>query len=107
MDGADISWTDQNWIDQVGQRYYIAPVSPLFFTVSDILTLTRWDSLFSVQHYSPSTYNKNWIYRSDDWLYANRWEELIAHRDSVDFVEVSQICCLHDRRNLSLCYFRL
>jgi hypothetical protein len=46
---------------------------------------------FDVQHYSPATYNKNWIYRSDDWLYANRWEELIANRNSIDFVEVSGV----------------
>ncbi|KAF8302560.1 glycoside hydrolase family 71 protein [Clavulina sp. PMI_390] len=68
---ADISWTDGTWITDIGDRAYIAPVSPLFFT-----------------HYGPDSYNKNWIYRSDDWLFASRWEELITNRDSIDFVEI-------------------
>lgn len=38
---------------------YIAGVSPCFFT-----------------HYSPSSWNKNWIYRSDNWLLATRMEML-------------------------------
>ena len=40
------------------------------------------------QHYGPDTYNKNFIYRFDDWLLSARWTLLITHRDSVDFVEV-------------------
>lgn len=54
-----------------GGRSYMAAVSPWFFT-----------------HYGPSTYNKNWIYLSDDHLYATRWESLIKIRDQVDFVQV-------------------
>ncbi|KAG8214499.1 glycoside hydrolase family 71 protein [Butyriboletus roseoflavus] len=50
---------------------YAAGVSPWFFT-----------------HYSPQTYNKNWIYLSDDHLYAKRWESLIGIRGQVDFVEI-------------------
>lgn len=45
MNDADISWTDQTWINDVGQRYYIAPVSPLFFTVSRCHFDTRSPSL--------------------------------------------------------------
>lgn len=54
-----------------GGRTYMAAVSPWFFT-----------------HYGASTYNKNWIYLSDDHLYATRWESLINIRDQVDFVQV-------------------
>lgn len=42
----------------------------------------------ALQHYGPDTYNKNWIYRSDDWLLAERWELLINNRDSIPFVEI-------------------
>lgn len=41
-----------------------------------------------VQHYGSGTYNKNWIYRSDDWLFAKRWELLMDHRQDIDIVEV-------------------
>ncbi|KAG8823458.1 hypothetical protein FRC19_003782 [Serendipita sp. 401] len=50
---------------------YMTSVSPAFFT-----------------HYGPSSFNKNWIYRSDDWLYASRWEMLVDHRDEVSCVEI-------------------
>jgi len=50
---------------------YMATVSPWFFT-----------------HYGPDTYNKNWIYLADDHLYARRWENLIAARDSIDIVQL-------------------
>ncbi|KAH7909032.1 glycoside hydrolase family 71 protein [Hygrophoropsis aurantiaca] len=54
-----------------GQRTYMGAVSPWFFT-----------------HYSPQTYDKNWIYLSDDHLYAARWESLINIRDQIDIVEI-------------------
>ncbi|KAH0831955.1 glycoside hydrolase family 71 protein [Lanmaoa asiatica] len=50
---------------------YMAAVSPWFFT-----------------HYSPQTYNKNWIYLSDDHLYAKRWEYLIGIRGQVDIAQI-------------------
>ncbi|KAK2465337.1 hypothetical protein APHAL10511_002691 [Amanita phalloides] len=53
------------------RRAYMAPVSPWFFT-----------------HYGPDSYNKNFVYLSDYWLYLKRWESLIAARDQVDFVEL-------------------
>ncbi|KIJ64429.1 glycoside hydrolase family 71 protein [Hydnomerulius pinastri MD-312] len=66
--------TDQQYINALhsmnGQKTYMAAVSPWFFT-----------------HYSPQTYNKNWIYLSDDHLYAKRWESLMAIRDQVDVVQ--------------------
>lgn len=67
--------TDNTYISSLaamgGGRTYMAAVSPWFFT-----------------HYGPSTYNKNWIYLSDDHLYATRWESLIKIRDQVDFVQI-------------------
>ncbi|KAA1477920.1 glycoside hydrolase [Dentipellis sp. KUC8613] len=53
------------------QKAYMAPVSPWFFT-----------------HFGQNTYNKNWIYRGDEWLLAARWDILIAHRDQVDIVQI-------------------
>jgi hypothetical protein len=50
---------------------YMASVSPVFFT-----------------HYGPDSFNKNWIYRSDDWLYNTRWDQLIQARDKIDIVQI-------------------
>ncbi|KAF9507255.1 glycoside hydrolase family 71 protein [Hydnum rufescens UP504] len=63
--------TDQTHINAIGARYYMAPVTPAFFT-----------------HYGANSFNKNWIYRSDDWLYNSRWELLIQHRAQIDIVEI-------------------
>ncbi|KAJ8593966.1 glycoside hydrolase [Rhizopogon salebrosus TDB-379] len=67
--------TDDAYISSLaamgGGQTYMAAVSPWFFT-----------------HYGPSTYNKNWIYLSDDHLYATRWESLIDIRDKVDIVQI-------------------
>ena len=61
------------------------------------LVSSRYDELLTylygflsifVQHYGPDSYNKNFIYRSDDWLYNSRWEMLIEHRADVDIVEI-------------------
>lgn len=62
-------------------------ISPLFFT-----------------YYGPNSYNKDWIYvsthcivksialtatqRSDDWLLARRFEQLIAMRTKIDMAEM-------------------
>lgn len=50
---------------------YMASVSPWFFT-----------------HYGPDTFNKNWIFRSDDWLYNTRWDQLVQTRDKIDVVQI-------------------
>lgn len=50
----------------------MAAVSPTFFT-----------------HYGPESYNKNWLYVSDEHLYAKRWENLISARDEINIVEAS------------------
>ncbi|KAJ6559169.1 glycoside hydrolase [Mycena vulgaris] len=50
---------------------YMAAVAPWFFT-----------------HFSPQTFNKNFIFLADQHLYPARWESLIAERDQIDLVEV-------------------
>ncbi|KAJ7471191.1 glycoside hydrolase family 71 protein [Mycena galericulata] len=84
MDGAcdwDAAWpngdnpiefdSDNRWIDNLDGRTYMAGVSPWFFT-----------------HYSPQTYNKNFIYQFDDWMFTRRWELLMANRDKVPIVQL-------------------
>lgn len=34
-----------------------------------------------------NSWNKNWNFRSDNWLYSYRWEQLIANRNRFDLVE--------------------
>jgi glucan endo-1,3-alpha-glucosidase len=63
--------SDWNYINQLGGKEYMAAISPFFFT-----------------HFGANSWNKNWLYRSDDWLYATRWEQLIAMRDQVKSLEI-------------------
>ncbi|KAI0827200.1 glycosyl hydrolase family 71-domain-containing protein [Trametes gibbosa] len=63
---------DTSYISKLGgNRTYMAASSPWFFT-----------------HYGPDTFNKNFIYRGDDWLFAARWEQLVQNRTAVPFTEV-------------------
>lgn len=62
---------DEDWITALAGRGYMAPVSPFFFT-----------------YYGKDTWDKNWIYRSDDWLLATRFEQVIGMRDRVDMIEL-------------------
>jgi len=72
MSSSDIDFSsDQAHISANSGRYFMAAVTPLFFT-----------------HYGPNTYNKNWIYRSDDHLYNTRWDMLIQHRSQIDIVQI-------------------
>ncbi|KZT55640.1 glycoside hydrolase family 71 protein [Calocera cornea HHB12733] len=72
MSNTDITFSsDQQWISGLNGKLYMAPVTPNFFT-----------------HYSPQTYNKNWIYRSDDNLYATRWEMMIQNRAQIAITEI-------------------
>ncbi|KAG6830981.1 hypothetical protein H0H87_006632 [Tephrocybe sp. NHM501043] len=57
--------------DGTGKPTYMAAVSPWFFT-----------------HYGADTYNKNFVYLSDQHLYSKRWESLISARDQVDIVQI-------------------
>lgn len=63
--------SDISYMSALGSKGYMAPVSPCFFT-----------------YYSPSSYNKDWIYRSDDWLLARRMEQIISMRNSFDMAEI-------------------
>ncbi|KAJ7720277.1 glycoside hydrolase family 71 protein [Mycena maculata] len=62
---------DNDWIQNLGGRTYMAGISPWFFT-----------------HYSPQTYNKNFIYQFDEWMFTRRWELLIANRDRVPLAQI-------------------
>ncbi|KAG6831948.1 hypothetical protein H0H92_006549 [Tricholoma furcatifolium] len=57
--------------DGTSNPIYMAAVSPWFFT-----------------HYGPDSYNKNFIYLSDQHLYSKRWESLIDTRDQIDIVQI-------------------
>lgn len=52
-------------------KLYVPALSPGFFA-----------------HYGPDSYDKNWIYKSDDWLYCSRWEALIALRARAPMLEI-------------------
>jgi Glycosyl hydrolase family 71 len=41
-----------------------------------------------IQHYGADSFNKNFIYRADDWLFAERWDLLINNRQSIDIAQV-------------------
>ncbi|KAK0459196.1 glycoside hydrolase family 71 protein, partial [Desarmillaria tabescens] len=63
--------SDQRHLRHLGGRTFMAAVSPWFFT-----------------HYGTDSWNKNWIYRGDDWLFVRRWEQLISTREQIDIVQV-------------------
>ncbi|KAH8928031.1 glycoside hydrolase family 71 protein [Atractiella rhizophila] len=60
--------TDINYINSLGGKPYMMPVSPWFYT-----------------HYGGDTYNKNWIFYSD-YLWTQRWEQVLSVQPQ--FVEV-------------------
>ncbi|KAI0646055.1 glycoside hydrolase family 71 protein [Trametes meyenii] len=62
---------DTSYISNLENKTYMAAVSPWFFT-----------------HYGKDTFNKNFIYRGDDWLLSQRWEMLVANRTSVPLTQV-------------------
>ncbi|EJD03163.1 glycoside hydrolase family 71 protein [Fomitiporia mediterranea MF3/22] len=62
--------TDQQYIGALKDKLYLAGASPWFFT-----------------HYSPSSYNKNWVYLSD-LLYPTRWQAIISARNKFPMVEI-------------------
>ncbi|KAJ7449258.1 glycoside hydrolase family 71 protein [Mycena latifolia] len=72
MGNYDVSFdSDSLYLSKLGGRSYMASVSPWFFT-----------------HYGRDTWNKNWIYRGDNWLFAQRWEQLIQNRNSIALAQV-------------------
>ncbi|KAF7301311.1 hypothetical protein MIND_00696200 [Mycena indigotica] len=52
-------------------RTYMAAVSPWFFT-----------------HYGTDSWNKNWIYRCDDFHFAQRWELIVQNRNLTAIAQV-------------------
>jgi glucan endo-1,3-alpha-glucosidase len=63
--------SDVAYRNALGSKEYVPAISPAFFT-----------------HFPVNGWNKNWIYRGDDWLYATRWEQIIAMRDVVQQTEI-------------------
>ncbi|KAJ3715962.1 glycoside hydrolase [Lentinula guzmanii] len=63
--------SDDEHIRNLNGRTFMSAVSPWFFT-----------------HYGPESWNKNWIYRGDDWLFVRRWEQLVTMRDRVNIVQI-------------------
>ncbi|KAF7311601.1 hypothetical protein MKEN_01063000 [Mycena kentingensis (nom. inval.)] len=59
--------SDKAWIDHIGDRTYMAAVSPWFFT-----------------HFP----QKNFIYYMDKHMLVKRWEDIIANSRDVDIVQI-------------------
>ncbi|KAJ3508394.1 hypothetical protein NLJ89_g5780 [Agrocybe chaxingu] len=62
---------DDEYLRYLPGRTYMAGVSPCFFT-----------------HYARDTFDKNFIFRSDGWLPAARWELIHKYRNQIDIVQI-------------------
>ncbi|PBL02957.1 hypothetical protein ARMGADRAFT_1042537 [Armillaria gallica] len=72
------AWPQGNYDKSIGDdQYYLGQLGSRYAT-----TISMW--IFT--HYSWA--NKNFYLRGDDWLIANRWEQLISMRDQLTFVEM-------------------
>jgi glucan endo-1,3-alpha-glucosidase len=81
--------SDRQHIEMDNGGTYMAAVSPWFFTVRRYNCLPLLPILLSrLQHYGPDSWDKNWIYRGDDWLYNKRWEMLVESREYIDIVQI-------------------
>lgn len=69
-------------------KTYMAAVSPWFFTVRCIVFFILSTCQPFLKHYGPDSWNKNWIYRGDEWLYNTRWEMLVGNREHIDIVQI-------------------
>lgn len=63
--------SDLQYMAALGSKEYMPAVSPFFYT-----------------HFGANSWNKNWLYRGDDWLYCTRWEQIIAMRNTVVMTEI-------------------
>ena len=95
---------DAAYRNAIGNKFYMASVSPVFFTVSrkspvvdcsDFFLLALWRTILQQEFYlskvilfTDKENSVNWRVESDDWLYATRWEILIAHQSATDIVQV-------------------
>jgi glucan endo-1,3-alpha-glucosidase len=67
----------------------MSAVSPWFFTVCSRPFFRHFSIIYlSLKHYGPDSWNKNWIYRGDEWLYIRRWEMLVDNREHIDIVQI-------------------
>jgi glucan endo-1,3-alpha-glucosidase len=62
---------DNSYMNALGSKEYMPAISPFFYT-----------------HFGANSWNKNWLYRGDDWLYATRWEQIISMREKVKMMEI-------------------
>lgn len=60
--------SDFGYLSEVGNKPYMAPVSPWFYT-------------------NLPGYNKNWLWRGDS-LWIHRWQQLIAAEFQPEFVQI-------------------
>uniref|UniRef100_A0A1D1ZAN8 Glucan endo-1,3-alpha-glucosidase agn1 n=1 Tax=Anthurium amnicola TaxID=1678845 RepID=A0A1D1ZAN8_9ARAE len=86
---ANLVEQDSYWEQVLGSKVYFAPVSPWFFT-----------------HYAPNSYDKNWIFPTED-LYLTRWKHLLNISPSAiyqltwnDYSESTYIAPLRSDPNL-------
>ncbi|KIK69013.1 glycoside hydrolase family 71 protein [Collybiopsis luxurians FD-317 M1] len=63
--------SDNDYIRNLQGRTVMSAVSCCFFS-----------------HYGADSWNKNYIYQSDNWLFVRRWEQLVEMRDQVDIVQI-------------------
>ena len=70
------------------KRTYMASASPWFFTHYGVQSFNK--NVSSPPRLPPSSANNpsQFLYLSDQHLYSNRWENLIASRDSFDIVQL-------------------
>ena len=70
------------------KRTYMASASPWFFTHYGVQSYNKNVCPFCPGHISPTDNPSQFLYLSDQHLYSNRWENLIASRDSFDIVQL-------------------
>ncbi|EJU03820.1 hypothetical protein DACRYDRAFT_21255 [Dacryopinax primogenitus] len=63
---------DTTVINALGGKPYMAAVSPHFFT-----------------HYGANSFNKNFLFPSDNFWFANRWALVVSQRNLFDLVEMT------------------
>ncbi|KAK0243169.1 glycoside hydrolase family 71 protein [Armillaria nabsnona] len=82
------AWPQGNYDKSIGDdQYYLGQLGSRYAT-----TISMWILIILTYILSNSTHyswaNKNFYLRGDDWLIANRWEQLISMRDQLTFVEM-------------------
>jgi glucan endo-1,3-alpha-glucosidase len=80
--GQDIEMSRDQWFMQQlnpSGKKYVGTLSPGFFTHFSYKVSSSKIAQAKCQ---------NWIWRSDNWLFAQRWEQLISMRAAIDQIEI-------------------